>query len=255
MKQRRPWKDSWWLLVICLVLFTVLRLLAKKSHKEDSFENERPSVPAPVVVQNDFLLLHPWIQAQPGIKELNKEIVRDLGMLREVCESVKKIPAQKVERALIETAAKLHAQVPISFPNSLYNVICIPDHAWVSAPLPFQVFQRLYLGDMETGLPFYLDVRVFEASGKEAEEVIAWHLKTLDGKPTALHRSTHRAIYTLTGSRTRETAHGFATGQRGLYLDCIQEKERLFVLYAEGSLSAFEKQDFLFKQLIGQVYD
>ncbi|MCH9627093.1 MAG: hypothetical protein S4CHLAM2_07270 [Chlamydiales bacterium] len=253
MKQKRPWKDSWWLLVLCLMLFTALRLLAKKKGTQDSFEHEKPAVPAPVVVQNDSLLSHPWVQSQPAIKELNKEMVRDLCTLQEVCARVKEFPPEDVEQALMQTLTKLQAQVPVSFPEELYNVICIPDHTWVSAPLPFQVFQRLYLGEMETGLPFYLDVRVFEASGEKAEEVIAWHLNTLDGNPKEQHRSAHRKIYTATGERKHDTAHGFATGQRGLYLDCIQDNERLFVLYAEGSLAAFEKQNCVFKQLIGQI--
>jgi len=249
-------KRPWILFVICVAVFVTLRLLSTKKEPQEASEKTKPFVPEPVVVQND-LLSHPWILTQPKVTELNIEMVRDLASLDEFCEEVRQqredLAHEQIEEMLIRTLTMLQEQIPFALPESLYSVICITEtpQEWVKAPIPFHVFKRLYLGEMEVGMPFYLDVRVFELEGESADDVIAWHLQTLDGEAVALNKSA----YISKGYRTRDSAHGFAKGERGLYVDFIEHGGRLFVLYAEAPLKTFQEQEPLFKQLVQRSYD
>lgn len=248
-------KRSWLLFALCLVVFFGLRLLSFKKGSEEGNEKVRPVIPEPVLVKHD-LLCRPWVLAQPKVTTPNIEMVRDLSTLDELCEAVKKerpdFTHEQIELALIKTLTSLQSQIPFELPEELYNVLCICETPleWIKPPIPFHVYKRLYLGEMEVGLPFYLDVRVFELEGFPAEDLITWHLETLEGEPELLHQSEQRVVYKVFGDRTREIAHGFAKGERGLYLDCIEEDGKLFVLYAEAPVQTFKEQESLFKQLL-----
>jgi len=113
------------------------------------------------------------------------------------------------------------------------------------------------LGETELGLPFYLDVRLFELKGTSAEEILAWHLNVLqEGREAfkVVYETENRKIYQGQGYRLTEPidpSHGFAAvqGERGIYLDYLELEERLFVIYAEAPLKTFEKHTLLFQKL------
>ncbi len=237
------YKKSWPLFVLCLGIFIALRFAAAQRHSPEVYEKRKPVVPEAVSVQNT-LLLHPWIATQPKINQLNAEIVRDLERLDVVCTKAGMEPG-----LLITTLNRLQKQIPFKLPDTFYSLICLPDTS------PFHVYKRLYLGDTEMGMPFYLDVRVFELEEASAHELIAWHLDLLEGGREELYRSENRAVYLSSGRRKRDDAHGFEMGQRGLFVDFLEKEGRLFVLYAEGPLSTFREYQSLFNQLTQETYD
>ncbi len=236
---------SWILFVVCLAIFVALRLLPAKKGASEVTEKVRPIVPAPI-------LSHPWLDTQPNVMRPNLEMMRDLSLLSEICDSLhSELTHEQIETSLIQTLTALQAQIPFTLPQELYSVLCISEPLLdtIKPPVPFQVYKRLYLGETVIGFPFYLDVRVFELDRCGSEELIAWHLETLDGEPSCLYQSDNRAIYTSSGERTRATAHGFATGKRGLFFECLEHKGRLFVLYAEAPIKNFKEHESLFTQL------
>lgn len=218
----------------------------------------KPIVPPAIVVENT-LLSHPWVLHQKGIKDINIEMDLDLRALKELSGEINQYnhaySCEQIEEMLIATLLALQESIPFVLPTDLYSVFCIPEtpQEWHQAPAPFHVYKRLYLGENAMGIPFYLDVRVFELENCSAEELIAWHLQTLDGEAVLLHRSENRCVYTSNGLKKRESAHGFASGKRALFFDCIEMQGRLFVLYAEAPQETFQKYEPLFNQLVNHA--
>lgn len=272
-------KFFWVVLVIFTLAFITSHFLSQKGELPEVCEKSKPIVPHAISIENDPLTLlpvnreshsahqffepllsHPWIQMQPAVNQLNIEMIRDLCALEEFCERLGKeegLSPKQIEEMAICTLIKLQEEIPFKFPESLYNVIFItesPEYT-VKPPGLFHVYKRLYLDDSEMGIPFYLDVRVFQSEKVSLDEVINWHLQILDGEPEVLYQSDNRIVFKKMGCRERETAHGFARGKRGLYADFLQSGDKLYVLYAETSLKTFYKNETLFNQLVKYEYD
>lgn len=256
-------KAQWILFVICLTVFVALRLLSVNREPQEAGEKIRPVVPEPVLVEKaaQNLLSHPWVRAQPNLAKVNPEMERDLAAFDELCEALCRQrsdwPREQIQSVLINTLTSIQKQIPFHLPEDLYNVYCIseaPDD-WMKPPAPFHVYKRLYLGEMEVGLPFYLDVRVFELGSVSADDVVQWHLEMLDGEPSLLYKSAKRSVYAASGERTRESAHGFAQGERGLFIDCLARDGKLYILYAEAPIKTFKENEFIFKEQLKMVYD
>lgn len=224
-------------LIICAILFVLLRLIPIKKTAHEERVKEKPRVPY-------ALLSHPWIVSQKGVTTVNPEMVRDLSATHTFCEGYGCQPS-----FLIETLQSLQGGIPFQFPADLYNVLCIVEFPH-NCPYPFHVYKRLYLGESEIGFPFYLDVRVFEEGETIKEEVIRWHQARLDGEINLIFDSQQEVIFTSKGNPTQERAHGFGTGARGLFVDAKLHEGKLFVLYAEAPLTTFRQHESVFKQLI-----
>lgn len=244
---------------VCFALFLTFRLLPIRHNHAETIEKTKPYLPEPVMVKKDplallplardcetarcyfdSLLSHPWIQSQPQVRELNIEMVRDLSTLEEISHEI----SEDITNVCIQALIQLQNEIPFNLPKDKYNVLCIPQ-ATVKAPASYSIFQRLYLGESEVGLPFYLDVRVFELENCSADEIISWHLQALDGEVLSLGES----VYISKGYPTRETAHGFAKSMRGQYVAFFEKEGQLFVLHAEAHLKTFQKHELLLRQL------
>lgn len=113
---------------------------------------------------------------------------------------------------------------------------------------------RVYLGETALGMPFYLDVRLFNLKGSSAAELIAWYLDTLDGPCEEVYISEQRKVYIRRGERnpTRtDSTHGFAAlqGERALFLDCYEQGDDLYVCTAEAPLETFLQHEPFLRSL------
>lgn len=224
-------------LIICVVLFVVLRLIPTQKTGHEERVKEKPLVP-------HALLNHPWILGQKGIMGVNSEMVRDLSAVHTFCQDYGCHPS-----FLIEALQDLQRGIPFRFPEGLYSVLCIvefPHHS----PYPFHVYKRLYLGESEFGFPFYLDVRVFEKGEENREAIIRWHQTRIEGDIEMYIDSEEEVSFISEGNPTEQRAHGFGEGARGLFVDAKLHEGKLFVLYAEAPLSTFKQHVSVFKQLI-----
>lgn len=253
-------KNSWILIILCAVVFIALRLIPIVREHREEVERAKPAIPEPVLVQRN-LLSHPWVKTQPNILQPNVEMVRDLAAFDELCEAVGRQRGdwtyEQIQAVLIKTLTSLQKEIPFTFPEELYNVYCISETPldWIKPPAPFHVYKRLYLGETDAGMPFYLDVRVFELGSCSAEKLIKWHLEMLDGEPEPLLVSENRTAYVMSGERKCETAHGFAQGERGIFVEFLERGEKLYVLYAEGPIKTFKENESIFKQLTQRIDD
>lgn len=233
---------SWGFFFLCVTIFLVFRFLGVSQSRVEVLPSAKPSLPEPKIVKKE----HPWLSLQPDVQGAHMEIVRDL-------EKLYTFSSQIDPNILIQTLLALQSEIPFTFPDHLYNVLCITEEP-LPTPAPFHVYKRLYLGETELGLPFYLDVRVFELANVSIEEIISWHLTILDGMPKKLLEEENHVSYLCFGNRNQDrpdTTHGFAAlqGERGLFLDFIEKEGRLYVAYAEAPLSTFKKHLDLFEQV------
>ena len=241
---------QWILFILCVGVFLALRMHSiSKSSPPQSSELERPSLPQPTVMSDK----HPWLQMQPFVKNADVEIQRDLEKVHTFSAQVDELSEEDVTYFLIEALISLQTQIPFHFPRDLYNVLCIPDTS-SKGLAPYHIYQRLYLGESDLGLPFYLDVRVFELENISVEEVVNWHLSTLEGDVEQLCCEENHSVYILKGTRKpcqQDMTHGFAQllGERGLFLHFLQKDNRLFVCYAEAPYQTFEKNLDFFRDL------
>jgi hypothetical protein len=229
---------QWIFFFICLTLFLVFRLHAfLKKTPPTTYAIEKPKLPHPVIVSRE----HPWLQRQPMVKGASIEIVRDLEKIRHLAASASNFSEEELTELMMVRLESLQGEIPFSFPEELYNVLCITEST-TNAPAHFRTFQRRYLGETELGMPFYLDVRVFDLNACKTETIMSWFLKLLDGKQEEI--SPNR--FFCKGKRRadqQDASHGFASlqGERGIFLDFVQKEDKLFVCYAEAPLATFER--------------
>lgn len=278
---KKPPKWQWVLFALSLSLFAFFRLHLGSSQKAIvPLERSKPSIPeAAVSIINPLALLplaraseearmcfpelldHPWVQMQPCVSEISIEMVRDFEALEEFCRFAKEkrgIDKGELQNFMIETLIALNEKVPFSFPKHLYNVLCITDSpAKPSPPVPFQVFKRLYLGENPMHMPFYLDVRVFQLTGRSSDEVIAWHMARLEEGEKAFSLISTKQdglrLFLGKGLLSREGGSHVLTeafAERGVYLECLEKEGCLFVAYAEAPLKVFQAQETFFDQRI-----
>jgi hypothetical protein len=288
---------------ICIAIFLALRIHSiSKTHPPVVNKINKPLLPPPITVTQ----AHPWLQLQPSVQGAALEIVRDLEKIRHLAASLPNLSEKEMTLLLIKKLLALQTAIPFTFPDSLYNVLCITEggparlsHKFseqiaplsaeitpqrgegsVQATRPhpaggedrqaecascqricekgglatFHVHKRLYLGETELGLPFYLDVRVFELDTNQSEEIIVWHLTLLDGRKEELLTTKERKAFLCYGRRNAsyaDTTHGFAALQeeRALFLDFYEKENRLYVCYAEAPLTTFNQHATLFRSL------
>jgi len=274
--------NGWIAASLCFLLFAV-GIFFPFSYKQRpivKIETFKPTVPSPVIVriENPFSLLplskksevathhfgnilnHPWVQLQQEVSEISIEMVRDIEAFEQLCENLSERRAEKGEsfgskeefsNKITQLLKKMQSSVPFKFPSHLYNVLCIPES--LHAPFAFQVLQRIYLGETELGLPFYLDVRVFnlENEHKEAqiEAIQNWHFNLLEGGRDVFKKITSNSSFYLgEGKYSAESnlGHGFeiSSGLRGIYLSFFEKENILYVAYASAPLLDFKKMFF-----------
>ena len=213
-----------------------------------TFQIEKPALPEPIVIK-----AHPWLQIQPAVIGASLEMMRDMERIAHLSASIGEVSEEAITHLLMEKLLAYQTKIPFNFPKNLYNVLCINETA-SQIPAAFHTYQRLYLGETELGLPFYLEVRVFENKDMESEDLIAWHLDILKGERQEIYSSDNRKAFICSGIRNSDrpdTTHGFGTlqGKRGLYLDFYKKEGHLFVCYAEAPLSTFCAYESLLRSL------
>jgi hypothetical protein len=233
---------QWLCFFLCVAIFLVLRLhTLSNKHPPLTRKIEKPALPAPILVTQD----HPWLKIQPAVTGAALEIVRDMEKIRHLSTAIPELSEKEIASILMERLLSLQATIPFTFPDSLYNVLCITESEG-GEPAPFHVYKRLYLGETELGLPFYLDVRVFELGAITPEEIIAWHLNILEGSCEELPATEGETTFLCRGKRApnrADTTHGFASlqGERALFLKFCEKENRLYVCYAEAPLTTLNR--------------
>jgi len=283
---KKKWQ-KWSFGIICVALFLTFRLNSiLKEHEKPVFDiPKKPHVLKPTVVRKNQssllplakqsenaqkyfaeLLVHPWIQAQTGVEEISHEMIQDIEGANMLCEALqqeteqagkKPLSTKKITKILIETLLALQNEIPISFPDNLYSVLCITETADSSnpPPTPFHVYKRLYLGQTEIGFPFYLDVRVFDVeSEQERQNILSWHCSVLVEKEDAFEKhiiDENKQVFLGKGVSAKNRAHGVFEWQdeRGVFIYAIQKGKKLYVAYTDASWKTFEKSLNLFSSL------
>lgn len=231
---------------IAMPLIFVLTLFAHKPHCGE-IEQKRPKIPNPII------FAHPWISCQPGVTSVNPEMQRDVALLEEFYAHLSNAPNLT---ELMGTLIGLQKNIPFSFPSDLYNVLFITDAKQPSScPCPYQIYQRLYLGDGALGLPLYLDVRVFDLKGEQKEKVdqiLTWHLSEIGFDKKEFLVDDQTFAFLGTGKAIGEGAHGFAKlmGERGLFLLAKMQNDKLYVATTNARVTDFEKNKDLFLNLL-----
>lgn len=228
------------LLLLCLGAFIFFRLQEHRQ-KQTHLPSHKPVVSQGEVVHK----AHPWLSLQPLVIGAEREIARDLEKVHELSLEIGDISEETLTYFLTQTLTELQKELPFTFPAHLYNVLMIPEAPRVG-PDPFQIYKRLYLGETELGLPFYLDVRRYHLEGKKKDTIISWYLSLIEGELEKVKDSDQALAYVIRGKRNEDqlsAPHGFAQflGERGLFLLFVQQGDQLFVCYAEASLSTFQQ--------------
>lgn len=234
---------GWALFLLSVALFLTLRARADRQQPL-SLEHHKPTLPAPHMCRGPSISNHPWLQIQPAARSSVLEIGRDLGKIGEIAQSIPRLSEEELTQLLMNKLLSMQEQIPFIFPEELYNVLWIPKSD-VAEPSPYQILKRLYLGETELGLPFYLDVRLFDLNRATRDDLVSWHLELLKGTQQLLRQSENRSTYLCRGIRNpvrADTTHGFAAlqGERALYLDFFEQGSQLFVCYAEAPLKIFQ---------------
>jgi len=243
----------WLFFCLCLTTFLAFRMHAfLKKTPPVSYSIEKPKIPEPVTLNFE----HPWLQRQPKIKGAAIEVVRDLEKIRLLSASSSAITEEALTQLMMEQLLLVQQDIPFIFPEELYNVLCITESK-EETPATFLTFKRLYLGETELGMPFYLDVRVFDLHTCAMENVVDWHLKILNGSYEEIPTAFGQKAFVCKGKRTttnQDASHGFAAlqGDRGLFLEFYEKEKRLYVCYAEAPLTTFERYIPLFMNLVGK---
>ncbi len=239
--------------LVCALSFIVLRWVAVTQKNTVSHQTHvKPDVPAPVLITQQ----NPWLHVQPKVQGGALEIVRDIERVRALCKNLNGISEGELTALLMNKLLPLQGSIPFAFPDQLYNVLCICGTE-SERVAPFKILKRLYLGETELGLPFYLDVRAFELSALSVDEIISAHLNILDGRFEELNVSKDRKAYLCRGKRSSQVedpTHGFAqnASERALFLDFIEKDGHLYVCYAESTLKTFFQHASVFQYLVNQ---
>ncbi|MCH9626024.1 MAG: hypothetical protein S4CHLAM123_12130 [Chlamydiales bacterium] len=233
----KTYKFYWLITLICVGVYGAFWVYSS-IQKNDAFsiDQKKPQIPDAAVVIKE----HPWLQLQPFVQKDNPAFYQDLEKIHEISTQIEQYSEQELTLALMETLLELQKEIPFFFPEHLYNVLYIEEPP-TDAPAPFHVYKRLYLGESELGIPFYMDVRVFDLNFASKEEIIDWHLGILRGEKSTLENMSGYVIYGLRNEDYKDFSHGFASflGERGLYLDFIEKENFLYVAYAESSAETF----------------
>jgi len=233
----KTYKFYWLITLACVGVYGAF-WVHSSTQKNEAFSigHQKPQIPHATVVIKE----HPWLQLQPLVSKDNPAFYKDLEKIHEISTQIEQYSEQELTLALMETLLELQKEIPFSFPEYLYNVLYIEEPP-TDAPAPFHVYKRLYLGESELGIPFYMDVRVFDLNFASKEEVIDWHLGILNGEQRNLEGKSGCVIYGLRNGDYKDFSHGFASflGERGLYLDFVEKENFLYVTYAESSAETF----------------
>lgn len=219
---------------------------------------------APDLPQKAALLEHPWIKRQPDIDWISPAIAYDIESLQSAYEQLTelRVRAGHALTSLEQDTAQIMSaieslQAPLetlklAFPTDKYSVLNIPEARsdLYPSPLPFQIHKRVYWGDADTGIPLYLDVRVFDLpSGGDSNltrELIDWHLGALEGGVNHFEHYIAGDCEAWIGhgdlnSSRLDPSHGFGNKDRGLFLGCLQQANRLYILHLNAPWASFEK--------------
>jgi hypothetical protein len=193
---------------------------------------------------------HPWVKRQPGLKELNREMVEDIEKFKStykmLAESArqegKSFPSYEEFNDNVvrdyETLEREMLALPIEFPADHYQVLMLPKN----------VYKRVYVDDTALGIPFYIDVKVYELSKKD--EVIEWHWKVLKGGKQAFEN--FKSGFIGRGDRDSDhydPSHGLATRDRGVFLAFYPVGSKLFVVYSDAPWGDISKHLDLYRSL------
>jgi hypothetical protein len=198
------------------------------------------------------LLEHPWVKSQAKVKEISLETVRDTEAIAQFVKMLSQsLEKQDIKVSLSEIVSflsfhlnKLNEEIPFIFPEDYYRVLCISDSFDSSrTPLPFQIYERLYLGESNVHFPVYLDVRVFKLDNiQQADAIIQWHFGLLSENSRLETPSHYHIIKGFPSEEKNLHSHGFAAlqGERGVFLYPCLKDNKLFLLFAEAPWAPFE---------------
>ncbi len=225
------------------------------------------------------VVTYPWIRLQSGLTHVTDGMVADVRSLEQGHEELNKrrkqagLPTNTFEQEsdrLISTIQEIQATIEplkLAFPNNLYSILNIPPAAPLSytTPLPFDIYKRVELGETDLGIPYYLDVRVFDISrlqsqtAKDAviQAIINWHLGLLQGgeKAFSILQGKDTLVLLGHGDRNRDHfdgTHGFASHDRGVFLAFFSDGRHLYVLHADAPWSTLKNNKNLFLQVVNR---
>lgn len=214
------------------------------------------------------ILNHPWIAMQTEVKEISMEMIRDLSLLKEVSSFVmeqaenegKEVPSEEViVSVLIPMLQELQVALPLDVPKNYYSVLCIPEMLQKEeAPYPYYVYKRIYLDENDLGLPFYLDVRVFDHTQEDdLERILDWHCSYYDETQTVFQSTGSEKAVTFLGhgypkKNLRSLSQGFTSMQkdRGIFICATAKEDHIYVAFAEAPWSTFEKHLPFFEKVL-----
>jgi len=203
---------------------------------------------------------HPWYFKQPRVKRVTVGIAEDIRSFRTVHKKLNDLRIAKGQpvktldedtEMLIKEVEKVQSMIDtlqLNFPENGYNVFNLPDQSYVTTPFPFKLYKRLLLDETLYGMPFTLDVRVFELTDpeKEIDAIYHWHLNLLENPEECFVRFPSDRGVVLIGRGDRNTrhydpSHGIATKDRGVYLAFLQSEGKFLVLYADAPWKTFKE--------------
>lgn len=227
------------------------------------------------------VLEHPWVrqQQQQGLTALTDTMVQDIRSLKEGHKQLNErrkdagLPPTTFDQEsekLVSTIQEIQqtlAPLHLAFPAGLYSILNIPttSTAPYNTPLPFDVYKRVELGQTDLGVPFYLDMRVFDISqlqsqaAKEAafQAVANWHIHLLKGgmKDFAAFQGKDTLVLLGHGERDRshfDGSHGFATSDRGVFVAFFSDGRHLYVLHADAPWKNLQDKKNLFLKVVNR---
>ena len=277
-------RHSWMISGALLFLFGCGEPKATKTSNEGRPKLPTASVQARLAYRSDQLLAlntakaekeygkilaHPWVKQQKGLTHVTHAMVDDIQSLSNGHEELNKyrakanLPTTTLEQesaSIISTIQEIQASlIPLHlrFPADRYSVLNIPPTRMdlYHTPLPFEIYKRVEWGQTDTGIPYFLDVRVFNLAqlqsktGRDAaiEAIINWHVNLLQGGDKAFkaYQTGDALVLFGHGSRDRnhyDGGHGFASDDRGVYLAFFSDGKHLFVLHADAPWKNIEPQ-------------
>lgn len=239
-----------WLFFLSLSIFLALRLFAlSKKESPVSHQQVKPSLPPPITVTRT----HPWVAMQPFVNGEALELVRDLEKIRHLSKQIPHLSEEELTALMMQKLLILQSGIPFTFPETLYNVLCISEPQEESL-IPYHVVKRLYLGESDLGFPVYLDVRCYDVDPGQGSRLKEWLVQTVEGNTEELVSSGGKNAYLCRGKRNtsrRDPTHGFSALQkeRGLFVQFFEQGSKLYVCYAEAPWTTFAKYEPLFRSL------
>lgn len=210
----------------------------------------------------------PWLKLQPFVTEINRFIVKDIRLTRYAIQKIEekraqqKLPKRSLDdetAALIRTMSNLQASLgPLNFdfPAKYYSFLNIPDTpvSLYPAPLPFKIYKRIYLDNLNDKEAFLSDVRVFDLDtniSKQSQEVIDivnWHFNKLKAGEGAFTKFASDDCIVMIGRGVGTTQ----ANETGVFLAFVQRENRLFVLVAEAPWAIFDRHQASLKGIVNR---